>query len=80
MKPDKRFLVIKDIPLYGGKKISVNTSIYRTHGVYYMDGGLLPEDYQQDFDSLIENEEKNGWKYLSPVITKTAFKNEKEGL
>ena len=80
MKQDKRFLVIKDIPLYGGKKRPVNTSIYRTHGVYYMDGGLLPEDFQQDFDSLIEKEELNGWKYLSPVKTKTAFSNEKEEL
>jgi hypothetical protein len=45
-----------------------------------MDGGLLPKDYQEDFDALIEHEENYGWKYLSPVITKTAFKNEKEGL
>ena len=48
MKADKRFLVIKEIPLYGGKTIPVNTNIYRTHGVYYMDGGLLPEDFQED--------------------------------
>jgi hypothetical protein len=80
MKKDKRFLVIKEIPIKGGKNIPVNTSIYRTHDVYYMDGGLLPKDYQEDFDALIEHEENYGWKYLSPVITKTAFKNEKEGL
>ena len=49
MKADKRFLVIKEIPLYGGKTIPVNTNIYRTHGVYYMDGGLLPEDFQEEF-------------------------------
>jgi hypothetical protein len=80
MKPDKKFLVIKAIPLYGGKTIPVNTVIYRTHGVYYMDGGLLPEDYQQDFDRLIETEETKRWNYLSPVITRTAYKNEKEEL
>jgi hypothetical protein len=80
MKADKRFLVIKAIPLYGGKTIPVNTNIYRTHGVYYMDGGLLPEDFQQDFDALIEREEEKGWNYLSPVVTRTAFRNDKEGL
>lgn len=80
MKADKRFLVIKEIPLYGGKTIPVNTSIYRTHGVYYMDGGLLPEDFQEDFDALIEHEENTEWKYLSPVITRTAFRNDKEEL
>ena len=80
MKEDKRFLVIKEIPIKGGKNIPVNTSIYRTHGVYYMDGGLLPNDYQKDFDVLIEHEEETGWKYLSPVRTRTAFQNDKEGL
>lgn len=80
MKKDKRFLVIKAIPLADGKSIPVNTSIYRTHGVYYMDGGLLPRDYQEDFDMLIDHEEKNGWKYLSPVVTKTAYSNDKEEL
>ena len=52
MKQDKKFLVIKAIPIKGGKNIPVNTSIYRTHGVYYMDGGLLPNDYQKDFDGF----------------------------
>ena len=80
MKKDKRFLVIKEIPINGGKNIPVNTSIYRTHGVYYMDGGLLPRDYQEDFDALIEYEEENGWNYITPVHTKTAFQNENEGL
>ena len=80
MKQDKRFLVIKEIPIKGGKNIPVNTSIYRTHGVYYMDGGLLPNDYQKDFDALIEHEEETGWKYISPVKTRTAFQNDKEGL
>jgi hypothetical protein len=80
MKPDKKYLVIKPIPLYGGKTIPVNTVIYRTHGVYYMDGGLLPKDYQEDFENLILTEEIKGWNYLSPVKEKRAFKNEKEEL
>lgn len=80
MKPDKKYLVIKPIPLYSGKTIPVNTVIYRTHGVYYMDGGLLSKDYQEDFENLIIIEEIKGWNYLSPVKEKTAFKNEKEEL
>jgi hypothetical protein len=80
MKKDTRFLVIKEIPIKGGKNIPVNTNIYRTHGVYYMDGGLLPKDYQEDFDALIEYEEEHGWNYLNPIITRTAYQNTKEDL
>lgn len=73
MKKDQRFIVIKEIPLYGGKTIPVNTDIYRTHGVYYMDGGLLPKDYQEDFDALIEKESETGWKFITPITTKTLY-------
>ncbi|WP_292473950.1 hypothetical protein [Methanosphaera sp.] len=66
MKNDSQYIVVKEIPLKEGGSIRVNTDIYRMHGNYYMDGGLLPPAYQQDFDQLIENEEKNGWKYLRP--------------
>ena len=45
-----------------------------------MDGGLLPEDFQEDFRNLIEYEEETGWKYLTPVVTRTAFRNDKEEL
>lgn len=71
MKPNAKYLVIKPIPLkpFNGetKEIPINTAIYRTHGVYYMNGGLLSQAYQEDFDMLIEEEEKNGWHYLTPV-------------
>ena len=63
---DKKYRVIKPIPLGGGDSIPVNTSIYEIHGNYYMDGGLLPADYQEDFYNLIKHEEKTGWKYLKP--------------
>lgn len=66
MKKDSQYIVVKEIPLKGGGKIRVNTDVYRMHGNYYMDGGLLPPEYQDDFDRLIENEEKNGWKYIRP--------------
>lgn len=78
MKKDQRFVIIKAIPLKDGKSIPVNTSIYRTHGMYYMDGGLLPQDYQEDFDDLISQEEKSGWKYISPVTITEAWRNDRE--
>ena len=78
MKEDKKYLLEKDIPLANGKKIAKGTTITRTHGVYYMDGGLLPQDYQEDFDQLISNEETYGWDYLVPVVKKRAFGNSKE--
>lgn len=78
MKEDKSYLVNKDIPLADGKKIAKGTSITRTHGVYYMDGGMLPKDFQEDFDKLIEREEESGWNYIVPVVTKRAFGNSKE--
>ena len=42
MKEDGQYIVIKEIPLSEGGSIKVNTDIYRMHGNYYMDGGLLP--------------------------------------
>ena len=80
MKPDKKYEVIKEIPLNGGSAIKKGSVVFRTHGVYYLDGGLLPKDYQQDFDALIEKEQVTGWNYLCPVVEKTAFKNNKEEL
>lgn len=73
MQKDSKFVIIKAIPLGGGKEIPVNTTIYRTHGVYYMDGGLLPEDYQEDFRRLVEHESRTGWNYLSPVRTRELY-------
>ena len=75
MQKNAQYVVIKAIPLGGGRQIPVNTSIYRTHGMYYMDGGLLSEAYQQDFDRLIEHESVAGWNYLSPVKTKTLYED-----
>lgn len=63
---DGRYIVVKPIPLAGGSSIKVNTEIDRTHGNFYMDGGLLPLDYQEDFTKLVEHESKHGWKYLRP--------------
>lgn len=78
MKNDQQYVVIKAIPLGGDKSIPVNTDIHRIHGVYYMNGLILSRDYQEDFDSLIEREERTGWNYISPIHQKTMFKNEKE--
>jgi len=63
---DKRYIVIRPIKLYGGGEIPVNSSVYEIHGCFYMDGGLLPKDYQEDFYELIKYEKKHGWHYLKP--------------
>lgn len=79
MKEDKKFLIEKDILIDGGKSsIKKGSMLYRTHGVYYLDGGMLPMDYQEDFDNLVEYEYENGWYYLSPITTVVAFRNKKE--
>jgi len=78
MKENQEYEIMKDIPLGDGKKIAKGTSITRSHGVYYMEGGLLPPDFQKDFDTLIANEERNGWNYIVPIVTKRAFGNGKE--
>ena len=63
---DKRYRVVKEILLTEGGSIPVNSAIYLIHGNYYMDGGLLPEAYQEDFHHLITYEQKHGWHYLRP--------------
>ena len=78
MKQDKEYQVLKDIPINGGKAIEKGSMVTRTHGVYYLNGGMLPRDYQEDFDTLIETEEVTGWDYIVPVTKKRAFKNTKE--
>ena len=78
MKQDKKYEVLKNIPINGGKAIEKGSIVTRTHGVYYLNGGMLPGDYQEDFDTLIENESINGWNYICPLVDKRAFGNSKE--
>ena len=78
MKKDKEFIIQKAIPLANGKEIAKGTLITRTHGVYYMEGGMLPQSFQEDFDNLIEREKEHGWNYIIPIKTKRAFGNDKE--
>lgn len=80
MKKDQQYVVVKAIPLGGGKTIPVNTDINRIHGMYYMNGVILTTDYQEDFDLLISAEEKNGWNYISPITQRIVFGNEKEDI
>lgn len=63
---DGKYIVVKPIPLGHGDSIKVNTDIDRIHGNFYMDGGLLPLDYQHDFEMLLTHELKTGWNYLRP--------------
>jgi hypothetical protein len=66
MVQEGKYTLVKDIPLGGDNKIKAGTSIYLTNGVFYMDGGLLDQDFQEDFKTLIMREAKNGWNYLRP--------------
>lgn len=76
MKANQEYRVTKDIPLNNGKSIKEGSQIMRTHGLYYLEGNLLSPDYQNDFDTLIESEENNGWNYIVPVKKKTVFGND----
>lgn len=78
MNEDKVFDIVKTIPLKDGGSIPAGGKLTRTHGVYYLNGGMLPKEYQQDFDGLVKFEEKSGWKYLAPMVTRTAWQNDKE--
>ena len=65
---NSKYVVLKDIPLdrTGSKKIQKGSEISVTHDCVFLNGGLLPPDYQEDFRKLIMKEERNGWKYLHP--------------
>lgn len=66
MVREGKYTLVKDIPLGGDEKIKAGTSIYLTEGVFYMEGGLLSDDFQDDFRRLLESEAKNGFNYLRP--------------
>jgi hypothetical protein len=67
---DKIYEILKDIQLVNGSSIKSGTNVYNIHGVYYMDGGMLPKEYQSDFAKLIEYESNNGWNYIVPIKMK----------
>lgn len=73
MEDNKTYEIVKNIPLKGGAQINAGSMLTKTHGVFYLDGGLLPKDYQEDFRQLVFAEENNGWNYLVPLKTKIAF-------
>ena len=77
MKKDCRYEIVKDIPLGNGGFIKKGMLLTRTHGFYYLEGNMLTNDYQKDFDTLIEREEKSGWNYIVPLKEKIAFDNSK---
>ena len=70
--------IVKNIPLKSGGFIQAGNKLQKAHGVYYLNGGMLPLDYQKDFDGLVYAEKMTGWNYLVPLKTKTAYQNGKE--
>ena len=70
--------IVKNIPLKTGGTIKAGHNLQKTHGVYYLDGMMLPPDYQKDFDGLVYAEKMTGWNYLVPLKSKTAYENSKE--
>lgn len=70
---NKEYEIVKAIPLKGGSTIQAGHILNKTHGVFYLDGGMLPQSYQEDFRQLVFAEENNGWNYLVPIKQKTAF-------
>ena len=67
-----RYIINKDIPLdaKGEKKIDRGRELYLTNGVFYLEGVLLSQEYQQDFRELLKNETANGWNYVVPANPK----------
>ena len=70
---NKTYEIMKNIPLQGGAVIKAGQILTYTHGVYYLGGGMLPKDYQEDFKQLVYAEENTGWNYLVPLKEKIAF-------
>ena len=70
---NKQYEIIKDIPLKNGARIRAGQLLTKTHDVFYLDGGMLPKDYQEDFRQLVQAEECTGWNYIVPIRQKTAF-------
>ena len=68
MVKEGKYTLVKDIPLGGDEKIKAGTSIYLTEGVFYMEGGLLDQGFQEDFRNLLEQETKYGFNYLKPDV------------
>ncbi len=63
-----KYRIVKDIPVgRNGEKISAGLDLYCANGVFYMDGGMLDRDFQEDFKKLLTIEIKKGWNYLRPV-------------
>ena len=62
-----KFYIAKDIPLKGNGKIAKGEELYLSDGIFYLTGGMLGREYQEDFMHLLKHEAKNGWNYLKPT-------------
>lgn len=80
MEENKVYDIVRNIPLKGGGMIAAGQQVTKTHGVFYLNGGMLPREYQEDFRGLVYAEENTGWNYLRPIVTRTAWSNSKEDI
>lgn len=67
MKSSGKFYIVKDIPLVGGGKIAKGEELYLVDDIFYLTGGMVGQEYQEDFMQLLKKEAKQGWKYLKPT-------------
>lgn len=68
MKPDAKYIMAKDLYVEA-RDLTIHEGgvLTRTHGCYYLEGGLLDRWFQDQFDRLTEYEDKNGYKYLKKI-------------
>lgn len=51
---------------FGNFAIPEGSTISITHGCVYYNGGLLSSDFQPIFKKMIEDDKKNGFRFLRP--------------
>lgn len=63
--------VKKDIVLKDGTELfHKGDKIYMTHGMFYVDMGVLPQEYQAWLKDFFIEEDKIGWPYIGKITTK----------
>jgi len=73
---DSKWLIVKDIPIDKGQStIKEGGIITFSHGVCYLNGGMLPLEYQEDFSNLVMTDAQH--RYIRPyndIVGKSIIK------